>query len=193
MVAILLYMTLFGKSIVGLVLIVGLSAVGYFMMGSPKNESSVEESQQKTSAPVIDAKVIPQESGKKMSFSNFVSQGGAYKCTVSQVVQNIESKGTVYVASKDLLRGDFKTNVSGMSIDSSFVMRDGYNYSWTSAAPTMGFKVKVSASQEGNVETKTSGTYSWNAEQVGEYSCEPWTLDETKFTLPKTITFTSVN
>jgi hypothetical protein len=191
MVAILLYMTLFGKIIAGVTLTGVLLVVGYFAMSSLKSRSSVTETQQESSVAVTDTKVTAQEQGKKMSFSQFIQQGGVYKCAISQVVQNIESKGTLYVAG-DLLRGDFKTTVSGMAIDSTFVMRDGYNYSWTSLSPTVGFKVKV-ATPQGNVENKISGNYSWNAEQVGEYNCEPWALDQAKFIIPTTVTFTSIN
>jgi hypothetical protein len=59
----------------------------------------------------------------------------------------------------------------------------------------MGFKVKIPDSANnvnGNTNTDVQGTYSWNAEQIGDYNCEPWTVDQSKFELPKGITFTEL-
>ena len=123
-----------------------------------------------------------------------MKKGGAYTCTVNQSVQNMETKGIVYI-SGDSVSGNFSTNVGGMNISSMFIIKDGYSYSWSSAAPTMGIKTKIAA--QGNSGTKNTagmaGSYSWNSEQIGDYSCEPWTVDQSKFVPPATVTFTSVN
>lgn len=193
------YMTSFGKIIVALVVSGGLLAVGYVVTSVPKNDGKVTEVTQENSTNE-ESEVSPSQkneiptNGKKMAFSEFIKQGGAYKCTVNQNVQNIETKGTVYI-SGDLVRGEFSTVVSGMNINSTFIVKDGYSYSWTSAAPTMGIKTKIVAQGNGGAKSDAgmSGSYSWNAEQIGDYNCEAWTLDQTKFTPPTTITFTSIN
>jgi hypothetical protein len=120
-----------------------------------------------------------------------MSQNGTYKCTVNQYVGDIESKGTVYM-DKGLLRGEFATAVANQKIDTTMILRDGYTYTWTSMAPTMGFKSKVVEPTTTSTTTATSGTYSWNADQIGDYNCEAWTGDESKFALPATIKFTEV-
>ncbi len=130
-------------------------------------------------------------SGKKMAFSEFLKTGGSYKCEVNQYVNNIESKGTTYI-NDGMVRGEFNTRVNGMNMDSTLIVRDGYTYSWTSMMPSAGFKAKVVA-QKGDTNTGTSGTYSFNSEQIGDYNCEAWSLDASKFTIPTDITFTDVS
>ncbi len=176
-------MTIVTKIIIGVVFLGGVATASYFVFIAPKEVAVPIENKQEQ------ANVT---SGKKIPFTQFIKQGGSYKCTVSQVVENIESKGTVYVAG-ELLRGEFTTAVQNMSIKSTFIAKDGYMYTWTSAAPSMGFKAKVMKPNVGSTDTKTSGSYSWNSELVGDYTCEPWALDETKFELPSTVTFTAVN
>lgn len=177
-------MTLFGKFIIGIIVVAGLSAVGYFVTKVP--EDMVEE---KSVTVNETPEVIP--SGKKMAFSEFIKQGGAYKCTVSQSVENMDSKGTVYIAG-DLVRGEFAATVSGISMSTSFIVKEGYSYTWTSAAPTMGFKVKVQSKTDTEKNAGASGSYSWNAEQIGDYNCESWVKDDSKFVLPATVTFTAI-
>jgi hypothetical protein len=129
-------------------------------------------------------------SGKKMSFDAFIKQGGSYMCTVNQNVEGIESKGTVYVNGGNV-RGDFKTSVSGMNIDTMFLTKDGYSYSWSSMMPGKGYKAKVTASG-GGTGAGTSGQYSFNAEQIGDYNCEVWAVDSSKFAMPSGVVFTEI-
>lgn len=129
--------------------------------------------------------------GKKMAFSEFVKQGGSYQCTVNQYIDagmSQTTQGTVFIDSGKV-RGDFATKIQGMSIDTSFIVRDGFAYTWTSMT-SMGFKspVTVGANASGSTGA-TSGTYTWNAQQIGDYDCKPWTTDASKFTLPTSITF----
>lgn len=134
--------------------------------------------------------VIQATSGKKIPFSELVKkQDGAYKCTVNQYVANIETKGTAYI-NAGMIRGEFNTKVQNMNVDSTFVVRDGYSYTWSSMLPSMGFKAKVDTSAGGNNNTAgPSGTYVFNAEQIGDYNCEAWNVDQSKFQIPSNITF----
>lgn len=126
--------------------------------------------------------------GKKMAFTEFLKQGGAYKCSVSQNIEGTESAGTVYV-NQGLVRGSFATQMEGQKITSDMLVRDGFSYVWSSASPT-GFKVSVAVSEgEGDTTTGTMGAYSWNADQIGNYNCEPWAADPSVFTVPSNIQF----
>ena len=175
-------MTLFGKTIVGIILII-IGGVGYYFYSTPKVEPVTTTSNEE---------VVPVQTGKKMAFSQLVAQNGTYKCTVNQYVGDIESKGTVYM-NKGLLRAEFATAVANQKIDTTMILRDGYTYTWTSLTPTLGFKSKTITETNTSTTTTTSGTYSWNADQIGDYNCEDWTLDEAKFVVPSTVTFTTVN
>lgn len=128
---------------------------------------------------------------KKISFSSLISQGGSHMCTVNQNVGNIESKGTVYMMSGKL-RGEFKSSVGGMNIETIFVVRDGYSYTWSSALPNVGYKVAVLDSTTPNSTATGVASYSFNAEQIGEYECKDWAPNETFFALPSGIKFTEI-
>lgn len=161
---------------VGLVIIGG----GYFALTSSKG-SSTNSAQESTTA---------EPSGKKMAFSEFLKSGEASKCSVTQSVSGLETKGTVY-AYKGMMKGEFNTEAYGKTIQTDFVLRDGYTYTWTSAAPSMGFKVTVATPAGANV-APASGQIGFNAETIGDYDCQPWTVDESKFTLPSSVTFKEI-
>jgi hypothetical protein len=170
-------------------LVVGLVLVGgYFALNFQKEESA--ELANKETGEAKNEDTVAKPVGKKMAFSQFIKQDkGSYKCEVSQAMSDIESKGTIYMNGGNM-RGDFNTVAEGRSMNSSFIMMGGYTYNWSNLAP-MGVKVKVDANG-GNASAEASGTYSWNAEQIGDYNCEPWVVDEGTFELPDGVKFTEI-
>lgn len=131
-------------------------------------------------------------SGKKMAFNVFLEQDkGSYVCTVKQYFEQTDSEGTVYI-SEGKVRGDFVTTVANKEVKTSFLVKDGYQYLWTSPLAS-GFKMKIPA-QGGSMENQAgmSGTYAWNAEQIGDYNCTPWTPDTATFTLPSGMMFAEI-
>lgn len=170
------------KIIIG-VLVLGAVGGGVYYYSTP----AVKEVKSETAS-------TPEVSGKKMAFADFIKNDtGSYKCTVHQSVANTESTGTVYVANK-MISGQFTTMYNGQKIDTSFIMRDGYSYGWTSMMPTMGYKVKVDTDiQAANTNAAASGSYSFNAQQIGDYNCEIWAMDESKFAVPASVTFKALN
>lgn len=147
------------------------------------DKAPIGENTQDTQAPT----------GKKIAFSQFIKQGGAYECTVRQTLSGIDTTGVTYL-SDGMIRGEFSTRIQSMNVDTSFIVRDGFTYSWSSVLPNTGFKVEmVDNTVNGDTTTDTSGSYSWNAEQIGDYDCKPWTVDMAKFTLPSDVTFKEIN
>lgn len=132
-----------------------------------------------------------QPTGKKIAFSEFIKQGGSYKCTVNQYMEDMETKGTVYIDG-DMVRGEYTVEAQGMTIDSTMIVRDGYTYSWSSMMPNVGYKIKAQSSGQADTSAGTSGSYAWNADQIGDYNCEAWRADAAMFTLPSNVTFTAV-
>jgi hypothetical protein len=136
-----------------------------------------------------------EQVGKKMAFSEFLKQDtGSYQCTVNQYIDEGMSQttqGTVFIYNGNI-RGDFETTVSGMNIVSSMIVQDTYSYTWSNMAP-VGYKVALDKNQiEENNNQAMSRTYNWNAEQIGEYDCQEWNVDKTKFELPQNITFQEI-
>jgi len=172
--------------------VVVLGGVGY--MAYTQLDNNPEEVTMELPAAAAPAdSTTPPASGKKIAFSELVKQGGSYECTVKQVVSNIDSDGVVFM-DKDRLRGEFSTLTQGMKIDSTMIMKDGYTYTWSSMMPSAGFKIKVDPGANTTADTgvSTSGSYSWNAEQIGDYYCKDWKVDESKFSLPANVKFTEI-
>jgi hypothetical protein len=118
------------------------------------------------------------------------NNGGSYKCEVKQAFSDMENSGTVYIAGGNI-RGEYTTIAEGRTIDTSFIMKDGYSYTWSSALANIGFKTKINTKASG-AGAESSGTYSWNASQIGDYNCEPWTADEKTFETPAGMSFKEV-
>ena len=177
-------------TIISVLVIVAVAVSGYFIINTKKTENisptanqlENEETKNETSE---------KPAGKKMAFSQFIKQdNGAYKCEVKQALSDMENSGTVYMNAGNL-RGDFNTIAEGRKVDSSFIIKDGYTYNWSTLAP-MGVKVKIQINETADTNAPARSTYSWNAEQIGDYNCEAWVVDESKFTLPSGITFTEI-
>jgi hypothetical protein len=138
-----------------------------------------------------ESSVTPNQSGKKIPFSELVKkQDGAYKCTVNQSMGGTDTTGTAYI-NAGMIRGEFNSKIGSMNIDSTFVVRDGFTYTWTSMLPNTGFKSKVSTEVSyANPNASASGSYDFNSELIGDYDCQPWTVDMSKFEIPANINFT---
>lgn len=177
------------KIIAGVLGVVVVLGGAYLFMG--KNSANTETPNSIAVGEPNPANPTEQNSGKKMSFGSFLKQGGSYVCTVNQSVEGIDSKGTVYVNGTNV-RGTYNTTVAGMKVDSEFISTGGYTYTWSSMMQGKGFKAKASDTVGGDSSTGTSGQYSFNAEQIGDYDCQPWSADASKFALPSGVVFTEV-
>lgn len=175
------------KTFISIILIAGaVLSIYYFVNKKNNSEVVVEENVKEDSVNQEN-----QQQGKKMAFSDFVKYDkGSYECTVNQYVEDIESKGVVFV-SDGKISGKFISSVNGTNIETNMIVRDGFTYTWTSALAGMGFKSPV-AEDENNTNTNTSGSYSWNGNTIGDYDCKEWVLDNSKFEIPQNINFTFV-
>ncbi len=130
------------------------------------------------------------DTSKKMPLSKLAFEGETYKCSVSQTAQNTLSTGTVYL-DRGLVRGDFTVKYGESSMQSTFIMRDGYTYTWTSAAPTTGVKIKNDTTATVGAAINTPNGFF--LDEIGDYSCEAWKADASKFILPTSVTFTAIH
>ena len=91
-----------------------------------------------------------------------------------------------------MIRGEYSTKIQNMDVASTIIVRDDYTYSWTSALPNTGFKIKMDANATGSASVNNPSSYGFNAEQIGDYNCESWIPDLSKFAVPTNITFTEL-
>lgn len=180
-------MTITTKIIISVLLAGAVIGGVYFLRSDKVSENQIQDQEQIQNEQSQDSQV----SGKKMAFADFVKQGGSYECTVNQYVAGTETSGKTYI-SGGMIRGEFQTSVQGLNITTNMIVRDGFTYTWSSMAPTMGYKAPIAEGAEGDTSTGMSGTYSFNAEQIGDYDCSPWTADLSKFTLPAGVNFQEI-
>lgn len=186
-------MTTATKIALGALLIGAIAVGGYYYQADTSMPQ--ENEQVSTTTPTTQG----ESQGKKIAFSQLAQQGGTYRCTVNQNVGTITTQGTVYL-DKALIRGEMKADIgNGKLIDITFIMRDGTTYLWNSMTPGMGFKVKndthvqvgsTSAQLSGNIQASSPNAY---LENIGDYTCEAWAGDASKFTVPTNITFQAMN
>ncbi len=180
------------KIITGIVVTIAIVVVGYFVYArnSVNQNDIVVPTTQTNNNDIPLGEMGEQPSGKKMAFADFMKQGGEYKCTIHQYDGETDTVGTTYL-DDGMIRGEYNTKVQGLNIDTTFVMRDGYTYTWNSMMPNTGFKSKVTEVNSNN-GANASGSYNFNAEEIGDYDCEAWTPDPSKFIIPTNITFKTV-
>ncbi len=172
---------------IGSIIVVLAAVAGFAYLKMNKTPADIV---QEYAAPQPQASA-PTESGKKMAFADFLKQGGSYKCTVNQSIAGTDTVGTTYIDG-GRIRGEYATQTAGMNIATNLIVRDGYSYTWTSMAPTAGFKAKVVENAAVNTGAAMSASYSWNAQQIGDYNCEAWSADEGKFTVPANVSFKEI-
>jgi hypothetical protein len=175
------------KTIIAVLIIGALAIGGYSAIKKNKTNTTAVYTAQETAPTQTTEKPV----GKKIAFSEFIKQSGSYQCTVHQNLSDFDTGGTVYI-SDGKLRGDFSTIAEGRTVTSSVLARDGFVYSWSSMMPNKGVKMAMTMAELSNPAASTSGTYVWNASQIGDYSCTPWIAQEPTFGLPSGTTFTTV-
>jgi len=122
---------------------------------------------------------------KKAYFSKVVEGGGAHQCTVAQTVNGVRAEGIVYINDQKV-RGDFTAKATGLNLQVKFISDGKFAYTWTSLSPK-GVKLPVK-----NNETMTTPGSAFNYDDITEYECQAWVVDNNKFTLPTGITFSEV-
>lgn len=119
------------------------------------------------------------------SFSELMAREGAWECEATAAHEEGVSTGIV-VMNGGKLRGDFVAIMDGVSVSTSFIHRDGVAYTWTDMLP-QGFKVAIDAA------AGTAGGQGIDPSTQVDYSCAPWTPDESAFEVPSGMTFIDVS
>jgi hypothetical protein len=173
------------RIIIAVVVVVLLIGGGYLFLG----KSHMSSSQSADNAnPQNESKGM--SSGKK-SLSDFFSMKGTLKCTFSD--QTNSGSGTVYVGSGKM-RGDFQSQVNGTQSQTHMVNDGTYVYIWTEGQKN-GYKMSLDSVKSEASQVKVSGTptavkpQGMNMNRQSNYSCSPWVVNASLFTVPSDITF----
>jgi hypothetical protein len=158
------------KGLIGLAIIIIIGAGAYFL-SKPNSAVAPAQLAATNNAPV-----------GMQSLGALVSAGTPVTCSFSTTTPNGTTQGTMYIAN-GMVAGDFTSNMGSQGpIDGHMLVRDNTSYVWTSLSST-GYKSTVTAS------TTAGGSKGVDYNAKMDYSCQTWTVDSGKFTLPTNISF----
>jgi len=175
-----------GKIILG-ILILGGAAYFAFFAG---NKNEVDTSNESETSEVNQSDEIQQTENfeEKTTLAKLMENGGNYECTFSHSTEIGESTGTVYISGKKI-RGDFISKVTMAGVPNigdikTFMISDGESvYTWSSMSAE-GYKVPQA---EQDKTSQSDASVPTNQEL--DYKCTAWQVDNSKFSLPTSITF----
>lgn len=128
---------------------------------------------------------------------SLLQSGQNVACTFSSTADDTSSSGTVYVSGKNM-RGDFQSTINSQT-SNTHMIRDGeWMYTWTDGQTT-GLKLKITEEDERQGKEMAEKMESdkknqgFDISQQVDYSCKPWGVDQSKFTVPSNVTFTDLS
>ncbi|MEK7557263.1 MAG: hypothetical protein AAB538_04775, partial [Patescibacteria group bacterium] len=123
--------------------------------------------------------------------ADLLKQGQNLTCTFQRADATGTISGTVYVAGEgQRLKGDFNVQQSGSTGVTGHVMREAQTmYVWSDQLP-QGTKFTIVEESPAPVASDTSEQF---AEQSFNYTCLPWVVDQSVFTLPTDKQFVDVS
>lgn len=139
--------------------------------------------QKKSSSPTGEQKNEERKGPDRQSLKGLLASGRPQRCTFSRTDETSSVDGVAYIAGGKV-RGDFTITTSGKAISSHMVLEGQTMHSWTDDPP-MGFKMMVS----GDAPAAQGQRAPVDADQLLDYRCEGWSVDQSKFGLPSGIQF----
>jgi hypothetical protein len=167
--------------IIGGLLIIG--GVTWFVMSSPShmptantinNGSGTTNTQNTTAGPT------------PVSIKTLLASG-SQQCTFTDTNIGVTTNGTLFVSSGKM-QGDFTTTVAGTAHKAHMIIDGTTMYSWVDGM-TSGFKMNIS----GQISAQSTKNTSVDINKPSTITCNPWTVDTTKFQLPAKISFTDIS
>lgn len=123
-----------------------------------------------------------QASTESGSIKEFLAAGENKECTYSTA----ESNGTMYFASGERMRMDYKgTGADAEASSGSMIIQSKSQYVWGNESKE-GIKFAFDKDAAPTDDETNSST---NLEQDYSFTCKSWNVDESKFTPPSDVTF----
>ena len=178
------------KWIIGLV-VIAVAAVGFWY-----TQRDVADNTSETANENGDGS-FAQQAGEEESFSgslfDLAKKGRDYECMFTQNSGGYETEGHIYIAdSGKKMSGTFITkDVPQIGTMEMHMISDATHvYTWHSLMP-QGFQ---SPRTDTGVADGTTGTQgqSFDFNQAMNYRCTPWSVDNSVFDIPSTVTFQSI-
>ena len=169
--------------VVVLIALVGL--VGYKLMSSNK---TVPQAKTQTTTQTAQPQTM-QKNAVRGTILSLLDGGKTVTCTVT--LTDNKGTGTFYVASAKKFAGDINSVGTDNKPITTHMVSDGpFVYIWSAAMP-MGIKMNLSAARNAANNAQTS--QSFDMSQNVDMQCNPWIVDESKFTVPANVNFTDMS
>lgn len=175
-------------------LVVFLLAAAYFYMKkspspAPQAANDAMMAKDTTTDDNTDPSLI--ESGKN-TLMGLMSMGKDLQCTFAYATEGkAPSKGTMYISGKKM-RGHFDNEINGKASTMHMIQDGTYMYIWGSELPE-GIKMMVpqlTPGATGDTPTANTGANQYfDANQQVDFSCNPWSVDESQFVPPANVMF----
>lgn len=122
---------------------------------------------------------------RKTSLKALLSSTDLQKCSYSYDVSGITSSAVIYLG-KGKMRVDSNVKTGGRTMKHNMIIVDETSYIWGDELP-QGIKMSVT----GMLQPQSNTNQSQSIDMTNEidYSCEPWSFDESLFKLPSGIKF----
>jgi hypothetical protein len=152
------------------------------MLQAPKNEKANQK-------PLV---AVNEEAKAKGSLFDIFNKGQNVMCTINSADPNNKLDGTIYVSGKKM-NGRFTVEVADKPMVSNVVSDGEFMYMWSDLLP-QGIKMELSKVEEQAKADPTSLSKEEmenlkTFQQMYEYSCEEWDVDENLFNEPRGVTF----
>jgi uncharacterized protein YxeA len=167
-----------------LIILVGISGFLYLNSSSHKQKPTIKQTtvnQTTTQNPKTSASLT------QASIKSLLASKASQQCDFSNNTGTTSLTGTIFVANGKA-SGEFNVQSPSGPIVSHMVSDGTYVYIWTSMSK-QGFKMALAEATSAAANAKNSGSVDVN--KTFNFECKNWITDNSKFTLPTDITFTT--
>jgi hypothetical protein len=168
------------------VLILLLGIGGYFYLNSSSNKQMVKQTS--VSKPAIQNQQATTSS-TQATIKSLLASKTPQQCDFSDKSGTAEITGVIFVADGKA-SGEFNVQGQTGTIVSHMVSDGTSAYIWTSLSK-QGFKMAIAEASSAAANAKNSSSPDVN--KTLDFKCKAWSVDNSKFTLPTDITFTTFN
>lgn len=120
------------------------------------------------------------------SLKELIASGVAQKCVFTD--EQVPSSGTVYIGNGKI-RGDFYATANGEQKHIQMITDGTTMHTWFDGMTT-GFKLSVAVPSAAGTPAPAQNI---DLDKTLEYSCLPWTVEDSVFALPTAINFVDIN
>lgn len=174
--------------IVAVLLLIVILGIGAFVL----TKSSKSKQVQKTQTTAEPTKVQSQQVTEG-TLESLLKNSKPLKCTFSTKTGESQVDGVVYAANKKV-RGDYKTTVNKINYNGHIIVDSDYSYIW-SDMNNEGMKMLIVSptQQQKTASSSPSNSQGLDINQKVNYSCQDWKEDNSMFSLPSNIKFTTLS